>query len=505
MFVCLCGGVAGDGGALYEKLPHGRRGPGGLTGKQVAADQRRRLFGGMVQAVAREGYEASTVAEVCALAGVSKKTLYRHFPSKQACFLSTYDAVVGEAVGRISAAYAAAQRSVDGGPARPATPLGQGGAGESDWRAGLCAAFEAFVAEIVARPRAAWLALVEALAVGPAALGRIERGEATFMRMIAQSLARAPDGATLSPVLVRGVVHGLWYVARTRLLEGRAVEMAGAGEELLEWMLSYRVPAALALDELGACEWGGRDAESVGGSGDDLGAGARGRAPVASGARAGLASSVGGSGGGTWADERTRMALAAAQIAARGGYRSLTGTQIAKRAGVEHERFQRLFGDVQECFLAAVELLSAQALAGALREARGAPDWPAAVCRAVEGLLGHVAREPVFARVGFVEIFATGPAGVRRRAARMGGFAQVLARRAPAAARPSPLVAEAIAGAVWGIVHHEVVHGRAGGLETLGPHAAYLALAPVLGGETAVLEIERAAGRARRGRTFEQS
>ena len=152
-----------------------------------------------------------------------------------------------------------------------------------------------------------------------------------------------------------------------------------------------------------------------------------------------------------------------------------------------------------------MELLSAQALAGALREARGASDWPAAVCLAVEGLLGHVAREPVFARVGFVEIFATGPAGVRRRTALMGGFAEVLVRRAPSRTRPSPLVAEAIAGAVWGIVHHEVVHGRARGLRALGPHTAYLALAPVLGGERAMLEIERAAGRARRGRTFEQS
>jgi hypothetical protein len=49
----------------------------------------------MIEMVATRGYEASTVVELCALAGVSKRTLYERFPGgRQECFLATYDIVV---------------------------------------------------------------------------------------------------------------------------------------------------------------------------------------------------------------------------------------------------------------------------------------------------------------------------------------------------------------------------------------------------------------------------
>ena len=61
----------------------------------MATDQRRerhrrRLLTGMSTAVARRGYAAVTVADVVAEAGVSKRTFYEHFPSKQACLLACY-------------------------------------------------------------------------------------------------------------------------------------------------------------------------------------------------------------------------------------------------------------------------------------------------------------------------------------------------------------------------------------------------------------------------------
>jgi AcrR family transcriptional regulator len=423
--------------------------------EQVSAHQRARLHGAMVEAVAAHGYTAATVNEVTSLAGVSKKTLYKHFDSRQECFLATYDLVVERAVERISAAY----REKIGGA------VGGGGAqGERDWLAGLCRSFDAFVEDVVARPKPARLALVEVLAAGSVALARIERGEAIFARMIEQGLAQAPDGVALPPILLKGVVHGIWYVAHGRLLEGRPAAMSGCGRELLEWLLCYRSPAARLLDQA-AVE----------------------AAPRRHGCE--RAATIDG-------DERTRMLRAAAQIAAAGGYETLTSGQVAELAGVEWEAFSREFDSVEQCFLASLELLSAQALARALRDAQGASDWPAAACRAVGCLLREVAEDPVFARVAFVEVFAAGPAGVRCRAALMRSFAALLERRAPRSRRPSPLVAEAIAGAVWGIVHHHVAHGSARTLPALADHAAYITLAPILGAEQAVAAIlaERTAG-----------
>jgi len=56
----------------------------------------------MIEACARHGYAETKVREVAGLAGVSTKTLYKHFESKEACFLATYDLVVQQAIGRIS-------------------------------------------------------------------------------------------------------------------------------------------------------------------------------------------------------------------------------------------------------------------------------------------------------------------------------------------------------------------------------------------------------------------
>ena len=426
---------------LYPQLRARRN----ASREQVAAHQRARLQGAMVEAVARHGYTATTVRELTALAGVTKKALYRHFDDKLDCFLATYDLVVLEGVGRISAAWRGGSHD------------------ERDPEQALCRAFDAFVGELVARPKGARLALVEVLAVGPGALARIERGEALFERMIAQSLEQVGDGVALPPVLLRGVVHGIWYVARRRLLEGRAAAMVGSSRQLLDWMLAHRSPDVRLLDR---------------GPATGL------LAAPASSTRPRREPAVRIEG-----DERTRMLRAAAQIAATGGYEALTGGQVAQLAGVEWEVFSREFASVEQCFLACLELLSAQALARALRESGDAPDWPAAICRAIGSLLDQVAQDPVFARVAFVEIFAAGPAGVQRRAALMGSFAEVLARHAPSSRRPSPLVAEAIVGAVWGIVHHHVVHGRARSLPALAGHASYLALAPVLGAEHAVAAI----------------
>jgi AcrR family transcriptional regulator len=78
--------------ALYPKL---RPGAARSAHESVASNQRARLYGAMIEMLATRGYEASTVAELSALAWVSKRTWYERFPGgKQECFLATYDIVV---------------------------------------------------------------------------------------------------------------------------------------------------------------------------------------------------------------------------------------------------------------------------------------------------------------------------------------------------------------------------------------------------------------------------
>jgi AcrR family transcriptional regulator len=51
----------------------------------VASHQRARLHRAMIELVAEKGYAATTVTELCKVAGVSSRTAYELFVSKEAC------------------------------------------------------------------------------------------------------------------------------------------------------------------------------------------------------------------------------------------------------------------------------------------------------------------------------------------------------------------------------------------------------------------------------------
>lgn len=358
----------------------------------VAAHQRTRLHAAMIEACARKGYAATTVNEVVKLAGTSKKTLFSHFGSKEECFLATYDLAVSQAVARISAAYRA----------RPDE--------ERDWAAGLCRAFDAFAAELVERPHASRVALVDILAADAAAAERIERSEATFGWMINRSLAQAADGTTLPPTLLRSLLGGIWFVARVHLVEGNSEQIAGSGELLRDWILSYHSPLARQVPLAVAVPPG-------------EGSGLRRRRP--------------------------------------------DGEVLADR----------------------LERLCAEALMRALRAGEGAPDWASGICRAVRAIYLQIAGDREFARAAFGEALAAGPAVAERRVALLRGFASSFTRRVPAEQRPHPLVAEAIAGAVWSIAHRCALNRTLNQLPALSGQAAFLAIAPVVGAEQALATI----------------
>ncbi|HXF31277.1 MAG TPA: helix-turn-helix domain-containing protein [Solirubrobacterales bacterium] len=76
----------GDDAGL-QRLPPGRH---GLSREFVTRNQRDRLTAGMIATVAAHGYHETTISEVAAAAGVSRRTFYSYFDSKEACFLDTF-------------------------------------------------------------------------------------------------------------------------------------------------------------------------------------------------------------------------------------------------------------------------------------------------------------------------------------------------------------------------------------------------------------------------------
>jgi AcrR family transcriptional regulator len=64
-----------------------------LDPDEVLASQRWRLLLATAQTMAAEGYAAATIERITTEAGVSKKTFYKFFASKEEAFLACYDAI----------------------------------------------------------------------------------------------------------------------------------------------------------------------------------------------------------------------------------------------------------------------------------------------------------------------------------------------------------------------------------------------------------------------------
>jgi len=65
------------------------------------ASKREQILTAMVRVVGRQGYEATSVADVIAEAGTTRTTFYRNFEDKHDCFLAAYDALVDRVFVRI--------------------------------------------------------------------------------------------------------------------------------------------------------------------------------------------------------------------------------------------------------------------------------------------------------------------------------------------------------------------------------------------------------------------
>lgn len=438
---------AASRGAGVPEAPYGKLAPGpGKAASEVAAHQCVRIHGAMVKIVAERNYDAVKVRDLVELAGVSTRAFYEHFDSKEDCFLRTYELVTRRATRRIIASQA----------------------GERDWRERPRLIFCEFVRGLACQPHAARFAFIEVYAAGPAALEQARRAESTFEAMLGESLARAPGGIVVPPLVVEGMVAGVAHVARARLVAGWEAELPELEDELLEWALAFPGKPAAALAELNLqTVWRNTAFE-----------------PLTASSNAGEADNWPPTG------DRGLILSAVAELAVANGYSNLTVTRIRSSASVSRRTFSAHFDGVEDCFLAALEQRSGEALAQAARAQTAGHTWSGGIYRAIATLCDQVAEDPLLARVCLADDFVPGSRGARCRQRLMAAVAEQLSDSVPPKLRPGPLAAEASAGAIWALFHHHVVRDwvqRRKVAATL----AFLALAPAIGAPAAVAAIRR--------------
>jgi AcrR family transcriptional regulator len=443
--------VAGAGSAQrYQRLPSGGH---GLDPEQVRKDQAERLRAAMIELIAAKGYPAVRIADLSKLAHVSPPTLYSLYADKEQLFLGTYEDVAR----RTGVAILDAHRTSD-------SPDGR-----------LLAAMRAF-ADLAARePQAISLLVLGAFGAGPKLLGKRAAAVEALEAYIHSN--RCPDQPfDAGDLIVRAVLGGIREVTATRLREGRQQELPALAGKLAAWadcypsLLPKGLLAPVAGAEKGPCNVVSERAQQ-----------AQQRLPSG---RSDLPREA------IEKSQRERIVDATAAIAAEKGLAALTIPEIAKRANISNQTFYAIYSSKNDAFLGAQKIGLHQALRIALSayDSHG-EDWPRAVAAGIAALLEYLASEPAHAHLTLVDTFAANPEAIQIRQEGMTGFRSYLmpgfelSGEGPQAG--SEVIAEAITGGIWQVLHHYIEKDSTAALPGVAPQLTYFALAPFLGAEQA--------------------
>jgi AcrR family transcriptional regulator len=199
-----------------DRLPRGRH---GLSPEFVARNQRERLIAGLTLALAEVGYQKTTVAQIGARAGVSKSDFYKHFESKDDCFLAAYDAAVARIHTAVTEACAAAP---PGWPERV--------------RAGVLALLDLLAAE----PALATIVLAEGLRVGRGIYDRYQAAIESYVALLREGAPAGPEGEP-PPATDEAVIGGIASLLSRRIVAGQTEDLAALAPDVLEFALAPRL------------------------------------------------------------------------------------------------------------------------------------------------------------------------------------------------------------------------------------------------------------------------
>lgn len=425
--------------ARYRKLAPGP----GMPPAAVAANQIARLQGATIDIVARDGYDGAKVRDIARVAGVSTRAFYEHFDSKLDCVAQTYELVMRRASRRIIASQM----------------------GEPDWRKRARLMLNAFVEELQAGPNTARFALVELPGAGPGLAELIRRTEHNFESLLAECLARPPQGIVIPPLVVEGIVAGATRVVSDWLVGGMRGEVPGTSSALMEWALCYADERSVALEEL--------DRRSMAGS-------SRSESTKLSSAESGcVPSSAEG--------DRGLILAAVAKLTVIEGYAALTVPKIRRTAGVSRRAFDSSFRDVDDCFTAALDQRGKDLLARCALAQVSSRTWSGGVYRAIVTLCDQVAADLFLVKVCFNDASELGSSGGQSRQRLIRAISEQLADGVPVKHRSTKLAVEATGGSFWAVFKNHAVDWAQ--RSQIGATLAYMVLAPAIGCSGAIAAI----------------
>ena len=406
--------------------------------EEAARNQRERLFGSMVVCCAERGFETTTVSELVAVSGVSRRDFYRHFADKKACFLATLEAIAA------GAATYMAKRAED--PAR--------------WEERSRRDVDDMAKMVIAQPMAARLFLFDAYAAGTEAVSQLQRGVEAFETITATMLAQSPERAGMPTEMIRAYVGAMQEITRTRLRRGSEAELPKLMDALWALIASYR-PPPIPL----------RRPERL----------PRARPENLEGH-----------------DHAERALRAFAAVVADRGYSKATINEVVQRAQMSASTFYERFSSKEDAMSATLDSGGAQLVAAVIPAARREPDWAAGIRAGIAALYSYLAFRPAMAQLLAVEVYAAGPNALERRAKAINPLEELLAEGYRLSPSTPPIAVEVIVGGISALAYRQIRDSGPQSLPILAPICTYMALAPFIGAEKACVV---ANGEGQAGRT----
>jgi AcrR family transcriptional regulator len=185
-----------------------------LPRETVTESQRNRIHQAMIEVVSERGYPETRVVDVIGVAGVSRKTFYELFDSKEDCFLAAYDVLLDNLLGETTNAF----ESKHGAP----------------WAERIAVALEALLAHLAAHPEEARFAIVEVLAAGPKALARRDAALRQFTGFLESG--RSETSVELPGITSLSIAGGINELLYSEILHGAVSRLPGRLPDLMFWV-----------------------------------------------------------------------------------------------------------------------------------------------------------------------------------------------------------------------------------------------------------------------------
>lgn len=206
------------------QLPPGRH---GLPREFVTRNQRDRLTAGIIAAVAEHGFHETSITRIAAAAGVSRRTFYTYYSSKEECFAGAYEAVADHLL----------------------TAMAERGEDEEEWPRRVRAELLALLETLAANPDLIRFSLIAPPAAGGDLAPLYESLLARLGEQLTEGMPGPPQTRELGEVAERSLLGGLAGLLVAKANAGEGERLAELLPDLHELVLSAYLGRELAARE----------------------------------------------------------------------------------------------------------------------------------------------------------------------------------------------------------------------------------------------------------------